>query len=47
MTGLNRRRMMDRKIVEMLIHGLSIKRIARSLHIAKRRIRALRERAKK
>jgi transposase len=46
MTEVTRRRMMDRKIVEMLMSGASVKPIARSLHVAKRRIRALRERAK-
>jgi transposase len=45
MSGLSRRRMMDRKIVEMLIHGEGINHIGRSLHVAKRRIRALREKA--
>ena len=45
MTGLSRRRMMDRKIVEMLRNGEGINQIGRSLHVAKRRIRALREQA--
>jgi hypothetical protein len=47
MTGWNRRRMRDGKSVERRINGLSLKRIARSWQVAKRRIRALRERAKK
>ncbi len=38
---------MERKIVEMLQGGASVKRVARTLHVAKRRIRALREQAKK
>ena len=45
MTGLSRRRMMDRKIVEMLRSGEGVNQIGRSLHVAKRRIRALREQA--
>jgi hypothetical protein len=36
---------MDRKIVEMLRGGASVKGVARSLHVAKRRIRVVRERA--
>ena len=36
---------MDRKIVEMLRSGASVKGVARSLHVAKRRIRVVRERA--
>ena len=47
MTERTRRRMMERKIVEMLRGGASLKRVARTLHVAKRRIRALREQAKK
>lgn len=46
MTGMTRRRMVDRKIVELLIGGMGLNAIGRSLHVAKRRIRALRERAK-
>ena len=46
MTALTRRRMMDRKIVEMLMSGASVKRIARSLHVSKTRVRRLREQAK-
>jgi transposase len=37
--------MMDRKIVEMLRSGEGVNQIGRSLHVAKRRIRALREQA--
>lgn len=37
---------MDRKIVELLIQGTGVNETARSLHIAKRRIRTLREKAK-
>lgn len=47
MSGLTRRRMMDRKIVEMLMSGVGVNEIGRSFHVAKRRIRALREKAKK
>lgn len=36
---------MDRKIVELLIQGVGVNDIARSLHISKRRIRVLREKA--
>ena len=36
---------MDRKIVEMLINGVSIKRIAKTLHVSRGRIRVLREKA--
>ena len=36
---------MDRKIVEMLRSGESVRGVARSLHVAKRRIRVVRERA--
>lgn len=45
MTVVTRRRMVDRKIVELLIGGTGINAIGRTLHVAKRRIRALRERA--
>jgi transposase len=38
--------MMDRKIIEMLRGGASVKAVARMLRVAKRRIRALREQAK-
>lgn len=37
---------MDRKIVEQLMGGASVKRIASSLHVSKRRVRGLREQAK-
>ncbi len=37
---------MDRKIVELLIHGTGVNEIAKTLHIAKRRIRTLRKKAK-
>lgn len=36
---------MDRKIVEMLMKGVGVNAIARHLHVAKRRIRALRRKA--
>jgi transposase len=38
--------MMDRKIVELLMGGGSVKHIARSLHVSKSRVRRLREQAK-
>ena len=41
-----RRTLMDRKIVELLIHGANVKHIARSLHVGRRRVRGLREQAK-
>ncbi len=37
---------MDRKIVELLIHGANVKHIARSLHVGRGRVRGLREQAK-
>ena len=37
---------MDRKIVELLMKGTSVKRIARSLRVSKTRVRRLREQAK-
>ena len=37
---------MDRKIVELLIGGAGVKQIARNLHVGKRLIRVLREKAK-
>ena len=37
---------MDRKIVELLIQGTGVNEIARTLRIAKRRIRDVREKAK-
>ena len=46
MTVVTRRRMMDRKIVEMLRSGAGVKSVARQLHVAKWRIRELREQAK-
>ena len=45
MSVATRRRMVDRKIVELLIGGTGVNAIGRTLHVAKRRIRALRERA--
>ena len=36
---------MDRKIVELLIQGIGINEISRSLHIAKRRVRMLQKKA--
>jgi transposase len=45
MTDLTRRRMVDRKIMELLISGRGVNAIARTLSVAKRRIRVLRERA--
>jgi hypothetical protein len=47
MSKLTRRRMMDRKIVELLMSGVGVNEIGRNLHVAKRRIRALRDKAKK
>jgi hypothetical protein len=47
MTDMTRRRMMDRKIVEMLRSGAGVKSVARQLHVAKWRIRELREQAKR
>ncbi len=46
MSEQTRRRMMDRKIVEMLRSGAGVKAIARQLHVAKWRVRALREQAR-
>lgn len=46
MSEQTRRRMMDRKIVEMLRSGAGVKSVARQLHVAKWRIRELREQAK-
>src|SRR5882672_7768596 len=40
-----RRRIVDRKIVEMMMKGIGVNAIARHLHVAKRRIRALRRKA--
>lgn len=37
---------MDRKIVELLVHGTSVKEIARTLKVGKKRVRQLREQAK-
>jgi transposase len=45
MTGQTRRRMMDRKIVEMLRRGMGVNAIAQHLHVAKRRIRGVRGKA--
>ncbi|MEO5970155.1 MAG: hypothetical protein ABIQ95_09525 [Bdellovibrionia bacterium] len=36
---------MDRKIVELLISGKGINRLAQDLHVCKRRVRKLREQA--
>jgi len=41
-----RRRLMDRKIVELLIGGAGVNSISRALHVSKRRVRRLREQAK-
>lgn len=41
----HKKRIMDRKIVEFLIGGMSINQIARNLHVGKRRIRKLRAEA--
>ena len=41
----HKKRMMDRKIVELLMGGTGINQIARSLHVGKKRIRRLRVRA--
>lgn len=46
MTVVTRRRLMDRKIVEMLRAGAGVKAVARQLHAARWRIRELREQAK-
>jgi len=46
MRGRSTRRRMDRKIVELLMGGGSVKHIARSLHVSKTRVRGLREQAK-
>lgn len=46
MTRKTRRRQMERRIVEMLVIGSSIKRIARELHVGKERVRRLREQAR-
>jgi transposase len=46
MRGRSKRRMMDRKIVELLMGGASVKHIACSLHVSKTRVRRLREQAK-
>lgn len=46
MTVVTRRRLMDRKIVEMLINGVGVNQVGRSLRVSKRRIRRLREQAK-
>ena len=45
MRNKTRRRMVDRKIVELLMGGTGVNSIARNLHVSKRRIGALRERA--
>lgn len=46
MTQISRRRMMERKIVEMLVAGTGVNQIAGQLHVSKSRIRRLRELAK-
>lgn len=42
MSQMTRRRLMDRKIVEMLRQGAAVKAIARSLHVSKKRVKELR-----
>ncbi|MHB0996469.1 MAG: IS21 family transposase [Elusimicrobiales bacterium] len=46
MTRTTRRRLMDRKIVELLMQGASVSAIVRSLKAGKKRIKRLREKAK-
>jgi len=43
MSQMTRRRLMDRKIVEMLRQGVAVKAIARSLHVSKKRVKQLRK----
>ena len=45
MTSHTRRRLMDRKIIELLITGVGVNKLARTLHVGKNRIRALRRKA--
>jgi hypothetical protein len=45
MITVTRRRLMERKVVEMLTQGASVKAIARSLHVGKKRVRQLRRMA--
>ena len=42
MSQVTRRRLMDRKIVEMLREDAGIKLIARNLHVSKKRVKQLR-----
>lgn len=46
MTHGTRRRLLDRKIIELLMRGKGINAIGVTLHVSKRRIRALREKAR-
>lgn len=46
MTKSTRRRLMDRKIVELLICGKGVNKLSVELHVCKRRVRRLREKAK-
>ena len=46
MTKSTRRRLMDRKIIELLISGKGINKLSQDLHVCKRRVRRLREQAK-
>lgn len=45
MTSHTRRRLMDRKIIELLLTGVGVNKLARTLHVGKNRIRALRRKA--
>ena len=42
MGQVTRRRLMDRKIIEMLREGAAVKLIVRSLHVSKKRVKELR-----
>jgi transposase len=42
MSEMTRRRLMERKIVEMLRQGMAVKAIARALHVSKKRVKQLR-----
>lgn len=46
MSRRTRRRTMDRKIVELLLHGMGLNQITESMHVGKNRVRKLRELAK-
>ena len=46
MTRQTRRQLVDRKIVELLVIGTGVNALMRNLHVSKRRIRALREKAR-